>query len=141
MADKIYIINTGLSGRIVKLVEIIISITNIPIEIITYHPELAELQQILILEDSWRIDESDLRRMICTRFPESKCFVGGNLIVFENKQIIPRIVTVASNSTDGYERFVKSCEHWKWNHTVLGMGQPWSWDLTGAPGGGKKENL
>lgn len=141
MTDKIYIINTGLSDRIINLVKIIINVTNIPIEIITYHPELAELQQILILEDSWRIDESDLRRMICTRFPESKCFVGGNLIVFENKQKVPRIVTVASNSTDGYERFVKSCEHWKWNHTVLGMGQPWSWDLTVAPGGGKKVNL
>ncbi len=59
--------------------------------------------------------------------------------LFGSKSI--RIVTVASDPTDGYGRFVDSCKFYDWAYVVLGMGQPWSWDLTVAPGGGKKVNL
>ena len=52
-----------------------------------------------------------------------------------------RIVTVASDPTDGYERFMESCKYWNFDPVVLGMGQLWTWDLTQAPGGGRKVNL
>lgn len=52
-----------------------------------------------------------------------------------------QIVTVASDPTDGYERFVESCNFYKFPFVVLGMGEPWIWDLTMGPGGGRKVNL
>jgi len=59
---------------------------------------------------------------------------GGQICRFQ-------VVTVASDPTDGYERFVESCRIRSCPFVVLGMGEPWHWDLTVAPGGGRKVNL
>ena len=52
------------------------------------------------------------------------------------------LVTVATERTDTYCRYVKSCETYGISPTVLGMGHAWKGgDIANGPGGGQKVNL
>ncbi|OQV13853.1 Procollagen-lysine,2-oxoglutarate 5-dioxygenase 3 [Hypsibius exemplaris] len=52
------------------------------------------------------------------------------------------VVTVASNATDGYLRFLRSANLYGYSVEVLGMGQPWlGGDVKRYAGGGYKINL
>lgn len=150
MTEKIFIIYTGRSGpnpQILVILEAVLSLTDIPIQIINsnYEDMIKKLEsesfgQILILEAIWILDRAYLKRMISEKFNRSIHLKGATVLVARTIPQI-RIVTVASDRTDGYERFVASCEYNKFDFVVLGMGEPWVWDLTQSPGGGKKVNL
>ncbi|XP_061591588.1 procollagen-lysine,2-oxoglutarate 5-dioxygenase 1 isoform X2 [Cololabis saira] len=52
------------------------------------------------------------------------------------------VVTVATNETDGFKRFLRSAKHFNYTVKVLGRGQTWrGGDYMSAPGGGQKVNL
>lgn len=51
------------------------------------------------------------------------------------------LVTVASEQTDGFKRFMRSAKHFGYDVKVLGMGQPWRGGDMNFPGGGYKVNL
>ncbi|XP_028266403.1 procollagen-lysine,2-oxoglutarate 5-dioxygenase 1 [Parambassis ranga] len=60
------------------------------------------------------------------RIPEEKLFV----------------VTVATQETDGFMRFLRSAKHFNYTVKVLGQGHKWKGgDYTSAPGGGQKVRL
>jgi len=51
------------------------------------------------------------------------------------------ILSVASEETDGFRRYMRSATHYGYNARVLGMGQPWKGGDMNFPGGGYKVNL
>ncbi|XP_078144153.1 procollagen-lysine,2-oxoglutarate 5-dioxygenase 1 isoform X2 [Centroberyx gerrardi] len=52
------------------------------------------------------------------------------------------VVTVATEETDGFRRFLRSAKHFNYTVKVLGRGQKWSGgDYMTAPGGGQKVRL
>ena len=51
------------------------------------------------------------------------------------------VITVATKKTDGYSRFLRSCENAGLDLTTLGMGQEWQGGDMNYPGGGWKVNL
>ncbi|GAU97710.1 hypothetical protein RvY_08960 [Ramazzottius varieornatus] len=51
------------------------------------------------------------------------------------------MVTVASNATDGYHRFMRSARIYGYNVETLGMNQPWAGGDMNSAGGGYKINL
>ncbi|KAG7224293.1 hypothetical protein INR49_000536 [Caranx melampygus] len=52
------------------------------------------------------------------------------------------VVTVATQETDGFRRFLKSAKHFNYTVKVLGRGQKWrGGDYMSAPGGGQKVRL
>lgn len=52
------------------------------------------------------------------------------------------VVTVATNETDGYHRFMRSLHVYDLNIKVLGLGSPWKGgDMKRVAGGGQKVNL
>lgn len=52
------------------------------------------------------------------------------------------VVTVATEETDGFKRFLSSAKHFNYTVKVLGRGQKWrSGDYMSAPGGGQKVRL
>ena len=57
----------------------------------------------------------------------------------ENRDLV--IVTVATNRTDGYRRFERSCKLFNFEVRTLGMGQGWKGGNMAYAGGGWKVNL
>merc|ERR1719471_438094 len=51
------------------------------------------------------------------------------------------VITVATKKTDGYSRFLRSCENAGLDLTTPGMGQEWQGGDMNYPGGGWKVNL
>lgn len=51
------------------------------------------------------------------------------------------LITVASEQTDGFKRFMRSAKHYDYDVKVLGMGKPWKGGDMNFPGGGYKVNL
>jgi procollagen-lysine,2-oxoglutarate 5-dioxygenase, invertebrate len=51
------------------------------------------------------------------------------------------VYTVASEPTDGYQRFMRSADFYNIKVTTLGMGQPWKGGDMNYAGGGYKVNL
>uniref|UniRef100_A0A3Q3ELL3 Procollagen-lysine, 2-oxoglutarate 5-dioxygenase 1a n=1 Tax=Kryptolebias marmoratus TaxID=37003 RepID=A0A3Q3ELL3_KRYMA len=52
------------------------------------------------------------------------------------------VVTVATEETDGFRRFLRSAKHFNYTIKVLGRGEKWSGgDSMSAPGGGQKVRL
>ena len=57
----------------------------------------------------------------------------------ENRDLV--IVTVATNRTDGYRRFERTCKLFNFEVRTLGMGQGWKGGNMAYAGGGWKVNL
>lgn len=53
----------------------------------------------------------------------------------------PLVFTVASNETEGYQRFIRSAKHYGIEVTTLGLGKPWLGGDMKRLGGGYKINL
>lgn len=81
--------------------------------------------------------EKDRKRKIISILPDNPF----QTVILNDCEFKIQLVTVASDPTDGYERFMESCRIMGCPVVTLGMGEPWVWDLTNSPGGGKKINL
>uniref|UniRef100_A0A3Q2ZGL5 Procollagen-lysine, 2-oxoglutarate 5-dioxygenase 1a n=1 Tax=Kryptolebias marmoratus TaxID=37003 RepID=A0A3Q2ZGL5_KRYMA len=74
------------------------------------------------------------------------CFCGLLQPADCEEQRIPEekllVVTVATEETDGFRRFLRSAKHFNYTIKVLGRGEKWSGgDSMSAPGGGQKVRL
>lgn len=132
-----------MKGDIIKRVS---NLINIPSQIILQIREYADMCKKTDLKVFLMNDSIFGRKYVIGKFfnnillppiitPKKNFYHSNNF----NKNI--QVVTVASDPTDGYKRFVESCNVYNFPYVVLGMDQPWEWDMTVAPGGGKKVNL